>query len=180
MLTTTALISVCLTHSIHAQINCKQGTPKQSFHTGFLTFLLGYSIAAPAVVAFALSSNLDKLDEPYLNETIMSTRSYYSAYNITPTKQIVELIYINDGLLLPYFDEEHGAKAGWTRYKPSAQNEKKRSELLLQSQVLSDTKNDIRNLVNSNLILLLLKLGIVLLTLLMATCIQKILRKNKV
>ncbi len=178
VLTGTGLISFCLIHSIHTQINCKQDRTKQSFHTGFLTFLLGYSLAAPAVVALVFSTHLEKLDEPFSNDPIMSIRPYYSAYNTTPSEQIVELIFINDGLLLPYYDEGMGETSSWKKYKPSMQSVKKREEFLLRSKALSDAKDSLRDLLQTNLILLLLKIGIVLLTLLIMTFVQRVLRKN--
>jgi hypothetical protein len=174
VLATSALVSYCLFHSIFKQSSSSESAHKQRVHTGFLTFIFVYSLTAPAVVALVFSSTLAKLEEVNLSDDLTLIDAYYSAYNKTNTKPIVELIYIDSGLALPYLDDEDR----WQLFTPDKQATNRRVEFLSQSQEIKNIKNHFRNTIHINLILLLVQIGIALSVLLVMVYIQRGRRKQ--
>lgn len=174
VLATSALVSYCLFHSIFKQSSSSESAHKQRVHTGFLTFIFVYSLTAPAVVALVFSSTLAKLEEVNLSDDLTLIDAYYSAYNKTHTKPIVELIYIDSGLALPYLDDEDR----WQLFTPDKQATNRRVEFLSQSQEIKNIKNHFRNTIHINLILLLVQIGIALSILLVMVYIQRGRRKQ--
>jgi hypothetical protein len=174
VLAASALVSYCLFHSIFKQSSSSESARKQRVHTGFLTFIFVYSLTAPAVVALVFSSTLANLEEISLNDDLTPIEAYYSAYNKTHTKPIVELIYINSGLALPYLVDEDK----WQLFIPNKQAANRRAEFLSQSKESKNIKSYFHNTVRINLILLLLKIGIALSILLVMAYIQRGRRKQ--
>lgn len=174
VLAASALVSYCLFHSIFKQSSSSESARKQRVHTGFLTFIFVYSLTAPVIVALVFSSTLTKFEEISLSDDLTLNEPYYSAYNKTHAKPIVELIYINSGLALPYLDDEDR----WQLFKPNKQAANRRAEFLSQSQVSKNTKSYLHNTIHINLILLLLKIGIALSVLLIMMYLQRGRRKQ--